>query len=139
MAAEFWKTSPRLLNWALHAASGIVIAIVAVELIPEALGTLAGWWIAVAFAAGGLAYMALEWLTERLQPRAAGGGDGRTSTWMIYVAVAVDLTRDRPMIGSGSAVSAHLALVLAACLVLAHPPDGYATAPALRHKGQPAP
>src|SRR3546814_15005667 len=75
MAAEFWKTSPRLLNWALHAASGIVIAIVAVELIPEALGTLAGWWIAVAFAAGGLAYMALEWLTERLQPRAAGGGN----------------------------------------------------------------
>lgn len=49
MLAEFGKTSDRLLNWALHAASGIVIAIVAVELLPEALKSLAGWWIAAAF------------------------------------------------------------------------------------------
>lgn len=43
MLAEFGKTSGRLLNWALHAASGIVIAIVSVELIPEALRVLSGW------------------------------------------------------------------------------------------------
>ncbi len=30
LIAEFWKPSPKLLNWALHAASGIVIAIVSV-------------------------------------------------------------------------------------------------------------
>lgn len=37
MVAEFVGTTPRLLNLALHAASGIVIGVVAIELMPEAL------------------------------------------------------------------------------------------------------
>jgi ZIP family zinc transporter len=48
--AEVWKPSPRLLNWSLHAAAGIVIAIVSVELIPSGLEVLDGWWLALAFA-----------------------------------------------------------------------------------------
>ena len=127
MAAEFWKTSPRLLNWALHAASGIVIAIVAVELIPEALGALAGWWIAAAFAAGGVTYILLGSVTEGLQKGAGGGAEGRSRMWMIYIAVAVDLSSDGLMIGTGSAVSPGLAIVLAAGQVLADLPEGYAT------------
>ena len=127
MAAEFWKTSPRLLNWALHAASGIVIAIVAVELIPEALGALAGWWIAAAFAAGGAAYILLGSVTDRLQEDSRDGADGRSRMWMIYIAVAVDLSSDGLMIGTGSAVSPGLAIALAAGQVLADVPEGYAT------------
>src|SRR3546814_9202235 len=57
--------------------------------------------------------------------------------WMIYVAVAVDLTSDGLMIGSGSAVSSNLALVLAAGQVLADLPEGYATAANFRNKGMP--
>ena len=135
MAAEFWKTSPRLLNWALHAAAGIVIAIVAVELIPEAIGTLAGWWMALAFACGGVAYVLLESLFERLQR--GGDGNDRSRMWMIYVAVAVDLTSDGLMIGTGSAVSPALALALAAGQVLADVPEGYATVANFRDKGVP--
>lgn len=135
MLAEFWKTPSRFLNWALHAAAGIVVAIVAVELIPEALGKLAGWWIAAAFAAGGATYILLESLTERLQK--AEGEGGRTSMWMIYVAVAVDLTSDGLMIGSGSAVSTDLAIVLAAGQVLADVPEGFATVANFRDKGVP--
>lgn len=135
MAAEFWKTSPRLLNWALHAASGIVIAIVAVELIPEALGSLAGWWIALAFACGGGAYVLLETLVERLQR--SRGGDGSSRMWMIYAAVAVDLTSDGLMIGTGSAVSSSLALALAAGQVLADVPEGYAAVANFRDKNVP--
>lgn len=137
MAAEFWKTSPRLLNWALHAASGIVLAIVAVELIPEAMGTLAGWWIATAFAAGGAVYMFVESTIERLQQRVGGGNESRTTMWMIYVAVAIDLTSDGLMIGTGSAVSSSLALVLAAGQVLADVPEGYATVANMRDKDVP--
>ncbi len=137
MAAEFWKTSPRLLNWALHAAAGIVIAIVAVELIPEALGKLAGWWIAAAFAAGGVAYVLLGSLTKLLQTRTSKDGEDRTTMWMIYIAVAVDLTSDGLMIGTGSAVSPALALVLAAGQVLADVPEGYATVANFRDKNVP--
>jgi len=131
MLAEFWKTSPQLLNWALHGASGIVIAIVAVELIPEAIRTLPGWWIAGAFLAGGTAYLLLQILIERLR-RDAGGDTDRTSMWMIYIAVAVDLTSDGLMIGTGSAISAKFALVLAAGQLLADVPEGYATIANLR-------
>lgn len=132
MLAELGRTSPRLLNWALHAASGIVIAIIAVELMPEVLRGLSGWWIAAAFAGGGATYMLLEWLIERRQQRT---GRDRTGMWMIYIAVAVDLTSDGLMIGTGAAVSPALAMVLAAGQVLADVPEGYATLATFRDKG----
>lgn len=134
LVAEFSTTSPRLLNWALHAASGIVIAIVSVELMPEAVRVLPGWWIAVAYAFGGAAYVALESLVRKMQ---RSGGSDRSRMWMIYVAVAVDLTSDGLMIGTGSAVSSGLALVLAAGQVLADVPEGYATVANFRDKGLP--
>lgn len=137
MAAEVRKPSPRLLNWALHAASGIVIAIVAIELMPEALGALAGWWVALAFLLGGCAYVLLESLVERLQ--AKGSGDDRSRMWMIYSAVGVDLVSDGLMIGTGAAVSSSLALVLAAGQVLADVPEGYATVANFRDKDVPRP
>lgn len=97
LIAEFWKPTPRLLNLALHAASGIVIAIVAVELVPEALQSLAGWWIALAFTAGGVTYTIIERVMQRLQ---AGASRGRTRMW-ISISLALVLagrpsTRRRP-------------------------------------------
>lgn len=135
MVAEFWKPSPRLLNWALHAAAGIVLAIVAVELMPQAVGSLAGGWIALAFACGGIAYVLLESLINRLQ--LGRNGSSRTRMWMIYAAVAIDLTSDGLMIGIGSAVSSSLALALAAGQVLADVPEGYAAAANFRDKDVP--
>ena len=135
MFAEFRGTSARMLSFALHAASGIVIAIIAVELLPEALSKLAGWWIAAALAAGGVAYVLVEAGVERLQSRS--GGEDRTSMWMIYVAVAVDLTADGLMIGAGTAISMNLAIALAAGQVLADVPEGYATVANFRDKDVP--
>ena len=138
MVAEFVRTTPRLLNLALHAASGIVIAVVAIELMPEALRNLAGWWIALAFAAGGAAYVGTERLLERTGGTGASGGPGGGSAmWMIYVAVAVDLGGDGLMIGSGSAVATSLAIVLAAGQVLADFPEGYAVVANLRENDVP--
>lgn len=137
MIAEFWKSSPRALNLALHAASGVVIAIVAVELMPEALTTLSGWWIAGAFVCGGVGYLLIEGTVERVQQRVGGSDGERTEMWMIYVAVAVDLTSDGLMLGTGSAVSFSLALVLAVGQVLADLPEGYAAVANFRDKNVP--
>src|SRR3546814_1372952 len=82
--------------------------------------------------------MLLEILTERLQ-KPSDDGENRTSMWMIYIAVAVDLASDGLMIGTGSAVSSDLALVLAAGQVLADLPEGYATVANFRSKGVPRP
>jgi zinc transporter, ZIP family len=55
-----------------------------------------------------------------------GNSQWQVSMWMIYVAVAVDLASDGLMLGSGAAVSATLAVALAAGQVLADVPEGYA-------------
>ena len=135
MIAEFRGASPRMLNYALHAASGILIGIVAVELLPEALAGLPGWWVAAAVLAGGVAYVLIEAGVERLQ--AARGGQPRTGMWMIYAAVAVDLSADGLMLGSGLAVSTALGLALAAGQVLADVPEGFATVANFRENGVP--
>lgn len=132
MLAEFGTVTGRIVNRALHAAAGIVIAIVAVELMPEALKSLSGWWVAAAFGAGGVAYVLVEMAIERWQ---SGGEGDRTRMWMIYVAVAVDLTADGLMLGSGAAVSSSMAIVLAAGQVLADVPEGYASVANFRDKG----
>lgn len=130
MVAEFVRTTPRLLNLALHAASGIVIGVVAIEIMPAALQNLAGWWIALAFAAGGLVYVGLEGLVEGKPQNKPGG----SAMWMIYIAVAIDLSGDGVMIGSGTAVSPSLAVVLAAGQLLADLPEGYSVVANLREK-----
>ncbi|KGJ02073.1 zinc transporter, ZIP family [Paracoccus halophilus] len=135
LAAEYGPSSPRLLNLALHAASGIVIAIVAVELMPEAVAALDGWWIAAGFAAGAMAYLLIDSWVESRQEQ--GGGVGVSGMWMIYIAVAVDLASDGLMLGSGSALSLSLGLTLALGQVLADLPEGYAVIANFRAKGVP--
>lgn len=137
LVAEYWKSSPKLLNWALHAASGIVIGIVAVELIPSALTALGGVALAFAFGAGGLLYVLLQLGVERLQRSGKKGEKSRTGMWMIYIAVAIDLSSDGLVTGAGSAVSLDLALVLAAGQVLADVPEGYASVANFRANGVP--
>lgn len=134
LIAEFFKPTPRLLSGALHAASGIVIAVVAIELVPNALEALAGGWLALAFVAGGVAYTLIERGLKRLR---AGTSAARNRMWMIYTAVAIDLSSDGVLIGTGSAVSTTLALVLAAGQLLADVPEGYAVIANFRDKSLP--
>lgn len=96
---------------------------------------LAGWWLAAAFAAGGLVYIALQAGVERLQSRQ--GGEERTGMWMIYIAVAIDLASDGLVPGAGSAVSLSLALVLASGQILADVPEGYAAIATFRSNDVP--
>lgn len=134
MLAEFWKTTPLLLNWALHAASGIVIAIVTLDLFPAATANLSGLWIAGSFAAGGLIYLLIQTSIDALQ-RKLGNGASRSTMWMIYIAVAIDLSSDGLVLGTGSVISLELAMSLAAGQLLADVPEGYAVAANLRDKG----
>ncbi|WP_256663732.1 ZIP family metal transporter [Pseudomonas sp. gcc21] len=125
------------MNKALHAASGIVLAVVSVELMPEVLATLSGWAVGVAFGLGGIAYIAIETAVDGVQR-----SQGRTSTanrgmWMIYIAVAIDLFSDGLLIGTGSAVAFSMAVVLALGQVLADVPEGYATIANMKEKGVP--
>lgn len=130
--AEFVRTTPRLLNVALHAAAGIVIAVVAVEIMPEALGTVQTSAIALSFLLGGGTYLLIEAVIDRLQ---GNSDDEQSGMWRIYIAVSVDLFSDGLLIGAGSAVSFSLAFVLAIGQVMADIPEGFATIANFREKG----
>lgn len=133
LLAEMLHAAPRRLNWALHAAAGVVISVVAVELMPRALDTLAAGWIALAFTLGGVTYVAVERIIE-VAAVGKGGTSGGSGIWMIYVAVIVDLFSDGVMIGAGSAVSPSVALILAVGQVLADVPEGFATITNMKQK-----
>lgn len=138
LAAEASRTTGRRLNYALRGAAGLVIAVVAVEIMPRVLENLSAWVIALAFALGGIAYVGIEKLVESLQKRQGQQGEGgRTSVWMIYIAVSIDLFSDGLLIGAGSAVSPSVAIILAAGQVLADVPEGFATIATMKDKGIP--
>ena len=135
LLAEFSTTRNHLLSKALHAAAGIVIAIVSTELMPEALEKISAWWVAGAFGLGGLAYVAISFVVDKLQTSSEKKNANSTSgMWMIYIAVSVDLASDGLMIGTGSAVSLTMALTLALGQVLADIPEGYATIANMKDK-----
>lgn len=133
IVAEWLRPSNAVLNRALHAAAGIILGVISIEVMPEALGTASAWLLALAFLAGGVAYLGMEAGVDRWQRRrqdAAGSG-----AWMVYVAVAADLVGDGLLIGAGSAVSMQMALVLALGQVLADVPEGFAVVANFRDKG----
>jgi len=124
LLADWQQPSQRLLNLSLHAAAGVILAVIAIEVMPKALPVAPAWLLALAFVAGGAAYLATEAGVDRWR-RAKEGGAG-TGAWMVYMAVATDLIGDGLLIGAGSAVSLELALVLALGQVLADLPEGFA-------------
>lgn len=136
LLAEFLPITPTQVSKALHASAGIVLAVVAVELMPEALGRAPGWVIALAFMLGGGFYLLVEWLIESVQ-KGGNAGVQRSGMWMIYVAVAMDLFSDGLLIGTGSAVSSSLALVLALGQTLADIPEGFSVIANFKQKGVP--
>lgn len=138
LLAEFFETNKRRLNKALHAAAGIVIAIVSTELMPEALEKISAWWVAAAFGLGGLAYVLISASVDKLMTSSESEGASSSSgMWMVYIAVSIDLASDGLMIGTGSAVSSTMALALALGQVLADIPEGYATIANMKEKGVP--
>ena len=133
LLAEWLRPSQKTLNRALHAAAGIILAVIAVEVMPEALQGVSAWLLALAFLLGGGAYLLVQAGIERWQESKPGGAGA--GAWMVYLAVATDLMGDGLLIGAGSAVSNQLALVLALGQVLADIPEGFAVIANFRAKG----
>lgn len=133
LIAEWLPPSATTLNRALHASAGVILAVICVEVMPEALKNTSAWLLAVAFMLGGIAYLSVEAGIERWQARNPGGAGA--GAWMVYVAVAADLLGDGLLIGASSAVSSQLAFVLAVGQVLADVPEGFAVIANFRDKG----
>ena len=120
-----------MLNLALHAAAGIVIAVVAVELMPRAIEADPAWLIVL----GGGFYVAVDWATGRILNRF--GGEGGSGSWIIFFGVSVDLFSDGILIGTGSTVAVGLGLLLALGQVPADLPEGFSSIAKFKDQGTP--
>ncbi len=133
--AEMVPVSRRVLNLVLHAAGGIVIGVVAVEIIPRAVEADPAWLIVLAFVLGGGFYVATGWVVERLQSRF--GSENGAGPWMIFFGVSTDLFSDGVLIGTGSTISVGLGLLLAVGQVPADFPEGFSSTASFRRAGAP--
>ena len=137
--AEFLRVSQRTLSFALHAAAGILFAVVGIELMPEALEGAPPWIMLIAFVLGGIAAVLIDQAIGLIQIRAASraGADVEASPWGIYFGVAVDLFSDGVIIGTGSIINPALGVLLALGQVPADIPEGFATIATFKNKGVP--
>jgi ZIP family zinc transporter len=136
LLAELTRPPREVVGIALHAAAGVAVALVAVELMPGILDTSPPLAIVGAFLLGAAFTIGLARGASSLC-RLTGGGSA--SAWMIYIAVAADLFSDGLMTGAGGAVSSSLGLLLGLSQVVANVPGGFAATANFRRVGVPRP
>lgn len=134
--AEVFRVSGRSLSLALHLAAGIVLAVVGLELMPEALQANPPWVPLLAFVAGGAVFIALDGLIGYVQGR-LGGGEEQSSAMAIFGGISMDLFSDGVMIGTGTVLNPALGLLLALGQIPADLPEGFAAVATLRRAGVP--
>lgn len=134
--AEIWRTPRWVVGAALHAAVGVAIGLVSVELMPRALDTTPTWLIALLFGAGGGLSVLLSRVVRWLRGPVDESSRGR---WQVYATTGADLFSDGLMTGASFAVSSSLGLLLALSQVVGNLPGGFATGANFRHRGLPRP
>lgn len=134
LLAEGIRTPKWLIGASLHATAGIAIALVSIDVMPRLLITSPIWLITIAFLAGaGISVLiASVWGSFRHRP-----GRGAVGAWMVYMAVATDLTSDGLMVGTGTAVETQLGFLFAATQSIANIPGGFAATSNFRDDGMP--
>lgn len=133
LLAEFVPISRLTLNVVLYLAAGVVIAVVAVELMPRALEAEPAWAVVLAFVLGGAFYTSVDWGIQKLNDRF--GTEGGAGKWVIFFGVSVDLFSDGVMVGTGSTLAVGLGLLLALGQVPSDVPEGFATIANFRRGG----
>ena len=134
LLSETLNVSGRMLSLALHLAAGIVLAVVGLELMPEALAGSPAWVPILAFVAGGAFFMLLDRTLGFVQARLSLG-EKASGPLGIFSGVSLDLFSDGVMIGTGTVVNPALGLLLATGQVPADVPEGFAAMASLRRAG----
>jgi zinc transporter, ZIP family len=109
--AALWHPSARARSLIQHFAAGVVLAALAVELLPEIEREHApGLVLAASFALGSLFMYGLKLFTERLEK---GGGDHGKRAVGLLLATFIDVATDGFIIGAGFAAGGETGPVLA--------------------------
>jgi ZIP family zinc transporter len=113
MLASVWKPSHDTRSLIQHFAAGVVLAALAVELLPDIANEHApGPVLAGAFALGSLFMYGLKLWTLRLEHRAAAAGTGASNTGLL-LATFIHVATDGFIIGAGFAAGGETGTILA--------------------------
>lgn len=128
LLAETVDITQRTLSLSLHAAAGVVLSMVAVELLPEALKAdpTFAWVIIIAFMLGGAFFVAMDRALKFARERISGQNTA-SRPLAIFFGVAIELMNDGIMVGAGSTISTALGLILALGQIPANIPEAFAT------------
>jgi ZIP family zinc transporter len=136
LAAEIFRASERALSLALHLAAGVVLAVVGLELMPEALTAAPAWVPIIAFVGGGVFFIGIEQVIGFIRAR-LGTGKETAGPLAIFAGVSLDLFSDGVMIGTATVLNPSLGLLLAIGQVPADLPEGFAAGASLRRANVP--
>lgn len=143
LLAEFKGAGLRPLRFALLASSGLLIAVVAIELIPRAREGLDLGSLTSALAAGSGAYLGIfalgRWWKQHRAQLITGNGedvkDARSGRYLASTSAAAKQLSFGFVIGSIAPVSWALSSLLALALALANLPEGYRISAESRENG----
>ena len=136
LLAESIRTPKWAVGASLHATAGVAIALVSIDLMPRLLHENEISLIVLAFLIGASISLILANAFGSFRHR-HGRASTSTGAWMVYMAVATDLTSDGLMVGVGSAVGSGLGFLLAATQAVANIPGGFAATSNFRDDGMP--
>ncbi len=112
--ASVWRPSATMRSLIQHFAAGVVLAALAVELLPEISREHApGPVLIAAFALGSLFMYGLKLWTMRLEHRAQASGKVAGLSTGLLLAIFVDVATDGFIIGAGFAAGGQTGLILA--------------------------
>jgi len=137
-AAERYAVPQRIVSGALQFAAGIITALVAVTLMPPAMRNGPYVLTVLAFFAGGVLYVLLEYFTKQAQAeRSAGEGASASNEISIglFAGILVDLFVDGVVIGIGSTLNLLTGLVMALGLALSTAPLAFVSIATAKQQG----
>lgn len=127
LVTEFYRVSESHVGIALHAAVGVLLAVIGVELMPRVIMADPPWLVVLFFVLGGAFFLLVDHYLHLMTNRLAIlTGMKNPSAVAIYFGIAVDLFTDGLLIGTGFTISAGLGLYLALGQTTADIPEGFA-------------
>ncbi len=126
----------RVVGAALQFAAGIITAMVAFSLMPPTIRSGSYPLAVLGFFLGGILFVTMEYLTERLLRSNHGSGVG-TPSLGLYFGILVDLFIDGILIGIGSTLTPRTGLLLALGLSISTIPLAFVTIATAKNQGMP--
>lgn len=133
--AERVEVPDQVVNAALQFSAGIITALVAFSLMPPAVRIGPSIWVAVAFFAGGAAYVLVDYFTVPAPGEQDIDDETAVVALGLYVGILVDLVIDGAVIGIGASLTVMTGLLLALGMALSTLPLAFVTVATARRQG----